>query len=521
MSLIARPRAFRLRAVAAVFLVALFAAGCALGGGPARASASNNQLAMLEEPTYLPVKPVRTLQIMRSLGVGIVRIEVEWSAVAADPSSRTMPSGNPYPDANWAVYDTMVQDAHRAGLQVDLVLTGGAPLWATQSGAPAGFEPVWKPSAAQYGQFVKTAGSRYSSVHFFDIWNEGNWGPSLAPQKQPGSRVINSAASYRALLDAGYSALKATGHGRDTIVDDSLSPDGSSSVNATDIAPPLVWVRTLYCLDNSYRPLRGAAASQAACPTNARGTRGFASAHPALFKTSGLGVHPYGYGNPPSRAAFPNPNSVELAELPQMGQTLDRVQRAYGSRRRMAIYNTEYGYETRPPQTSLQFPDTNLAAQYINWAEYISWRNSRVLSYDQYELQDNGWFTTGLLFSSGAAKPSFYAYRMPVWLPSTIARKGRSLEVWGCVRPANFARIDTGRAQTALIQFRRGSGSWRTVKSVRIKSVRGYFDVRVRFPSSGQVRIAWSYPPGDSSLADPLISGESWIYSRTTNIAVS
>ncbi len=502
-------------------MVTLFGAACAFGVGPVSASASTNQLGMLEEPTYLVQNPTQTLQTMRSLGVSIVRVEIPWSQVAVDPNSRTMPSGNLYPDANWAPYDAAIKQAGQDGIQVDLVLTGGAPLWATQGGAPSGYAYVWKPNASLYGQFVQAAASRYSSAHFFEVWNEGNWGPSLAPQKQAGSRVYNSAAIYRSLLDAGYGALRATGHGSDTIVDDSLSPDGSGSVNATNIASPLVWIRQLYCLDNNYRPLRGATASQAGCPTNAGGTRSFASAHPALFRTTGFGVHPYGYGNPPSRAAFPNPNSVELAELPQMAKTLSRVMKAYGSRKAMAIYNTEYGYETRPPQRARAFPTTTTAAAYLNQAEYISWKNPKVLSYDQYEIIDEGWFTTGLYTSSRVAKPSYYAFRMPIWLPVTSTRKGRTLEVWGCVRPANFARSDTGQAQTAYIQFQRGSGAWTTVQAVRITNSRGYFDTRVKFPSSGQVRIAWSYPAGDSNLQDPLLgSTQGQIYSRTTSVTL-
>lgn len=520
MSLFAGPRILRLRGIGAAFLAALFAAGGALAINSAPASASSNQLAMMEEPTYAIQNPTRELQVMRSMGVSIVRVEIPWSSVAVNPSSTTMPSGNPYPAANWAPYDAIVNQAHADGLQVDLVLTGGAPLWATQGGAPSGFQYVWKPNATLYGQFVQAAASRYSSVHFFDLWNEGNWGPALAPQKEVGSLVYDSAAIYRSLLDAGYSALKATGHGGDTIIADSLSPDGSSSVNATDIASPLIWIRQLYCLNNNYKPLRGTAAVQAGCPTNQRGTRAFASAHPALFKTSGFGVHPYGYGNPPNRAAFPNPNSVELAELPQMSKTLDSVQRAYGSRRAMGIYNTEYGYETRPPQTSRVFPTPGTAASYMNWAEYIEWKNPRALSYDQYEIIDEGWFTTGLFYGSGAPKPSFYAYQMPVWLPVTSTHKGKSLEVWGAVRPANFARADTGQAQYAYVQFNSGSG-WRTVRSVRITNARGYFDVRIKFPGSGQVRIAWSYPSGDTRLENPMVGTQSWVYSRTTSIKLS
>jgi hypothetical protein len=109
---------------------------------------------------------------------------------------------------------------------------------------------------------------------------------------------------------------------------------------------------------------------------------------------------------------------------------------------------------------------------------------------------------------------------MPVWLPFTSTRRGRTLEVWGAARPAPFAQRATGRAQFAYIQLNRGGG-FRTVKSVRITNGRGYFDVGVRFPGSGQVRIAWQYPSNASSLAAPgLASPGQFIYSRTTNISI-
>jgi hypothetical protein len=65
--------------------------------------------------------------------------------------------------------------------------------------------------------------------------------------------------------------------------------------------------------------------------------------------------------------------------------------------------------------------------------------------------------------------------------------------VWGGVRPANNARINTGKTQFVAIQLNSGSG-WRTIKNVKITNSRGYIDTNVKFPASGQVRLAWQYP---------------------------
>ena len=43
----------------------------------------------------------------------------------------------------------------------------------------------------------------------------------------------------------------------------------------------------------------------------------------------------------------------------------------------------------------------------------------------------------------------------------------------------------------------------------------GYFDVRVSFPSSGTVRLSWTYPSGD-----PLLSPGRTIYSRNVAVAI-
>ena len=36
----------------------------------------------------------------------------------------------------------------------------------------------------------------------------------------------------------------------------------------------------------------------------------------------------------------------------------------------------------------------------------------------------------------GTKKPTYDAWRLPLYLPVTSARKGQRLQVWGCARPA-------------------------------------------------------------------------------------
>ncbi len=148
------------------------------------------------------------------------------------------------------------------------------------------------------------------------------------------------------------------------------------------------------------------------------------------------------------------------------------------------------------------------------------------LLYDPSPLNEPefGGFASGLIFYAGAQKPGYNAYRLPLFLPVTTTRRGRSLEVWGCVRPAHFASVDTrGTPQQVQIQFQRGShGAFTTLRTVTITSPRGYFDLHMTFPAGGSVRLAWSYPPSDPLLTPSFITpgAQDTVYSRTVKVTV-
>jgi hypothetical protein len=128
-------------------------------------------------------------------------------------------------------------------------------------------------------------------------------------------------------------------------------------------------------------------------------------------------------------------------------------------------------------------------------------------------------FATGLLTDKGVPKATYYAYRLPVYMPETLLRRGRPAVVWGDVRPAHFAVLDVGQVPTAAIQLQRhGSGPFVSIRTVEVTNAGGYFDVRVRFPASGNVRLAYSYPAFDP-LLPPGIAGTT-VQSRSVRIRV-
>lgn len=508
-------------------------AGAGLAAVPAAASASSSQIAIIQDGSDLYNAPAAFAQF-RALGATTVRVIVPWATIAPDYSATHKPNfdatnPNAYPQGSWAPYDNLVVAAQRYHLTVDFTLSGGAPLWASGSGIPAGGKNkywAWKPNAADYGQFVQAIGKRYDghftppgdsaplpAVHFWAIYNEPNFGEDLGPQAIDGSRISVAPMMFRNLLNAGWSALHATGHGHDMIIWGEFAArgmQGGPNRRAPQGYPgsygqtkPLIFIRTLYCLGTNYKPLRGGLARSEGCPTNGAQTRSFRSHNPALFSASGVSDHPYPLALSPVADGRSDPNYATFPDLGRFGGVLDHANRVYGSRTHFSIYNTEYGYITNPPHRGYVSPHT--AAWYINWAEYLSYKNGRVKSYMQYLLDDPlpnagayAGFASGLKTYSGRPKATYYAYRMPLYMPRTNVSRRQSVEVWGAARPAPFASLDGFGTQVVRIQQKLGK-TWKTINTARTGRG-GYFDIHMKFAHSGLIRTQWTYPKTDGLL---------------------
>jgi hypothetical protein len=527
----------------AVLCALLALAGCGGGSSLGSSSASSSvaqakgrsgPISIFEAEAQLRGTPAQTAQnvdVLRRLGADVIRLYMPWNQLAPNPNSRKRPKFNAadpasYSAATWAIYDTIVRDATAKGLGIDLTVGAHVPLWATATNAPPGGPHLqWEPSAAEYGQFMRAVGERYSGsykppgastalprVKFWAIWNEPNYGVDLAPQAIDHSTVEVAPRLYRGLVDAAWSALQATGHGHDTFLIGETAPRGLTTGNNPGNFSgmvPLRFIRAMYCVGSNLKPLQGQAAAVRGCPTTESASKRFAAENPGLFHATGFADHPYPQGQiPPNVKTTAEPDYADLASLDNLEHTLDAVQDAYGSSTKFPIYSTEFGLQTNPPETISRAIDSKTAAYYLNWSEYISWRNPRVYSYDQYLLTDppGGNFATGLAYADGTPKPQLYdAYRLPLYLPVTRAHKGQSLEVWGDVRPARFARKDTDKAQQVKIQFQAGSkGPFKTLSTVTIANPHGYFDTPVTFPGSGIVQLTWTYPHGQTIHSRPV-----------------
>jgi hypothetical protein len=511
-------------AVTAVAVVALV--GERSGGGAAsertlESMFQDDQLLLYQPPTPAGNATVqRTLATLRGLGVDRIRLTIVWRYLAPAPDSPVRPAfdaADPaaYPAAAWGPYDRIVRLARAAGIAVDFNVTAPGPLWAMQSAASATLATHFEPSAADFGAFVRALGRRYSGayqglprVSYWTVWNEPNQPGWLAPQWQTvaGVPVPSSPRLYRALVDAAFAALGATGHTprSDTILIGELAPEGSEQTAAEAPMPPMPFLRALYCVDDGYHRLSGAVAVAAGCPS-AGAAEAFVRAHPGLFQATGFAHHPYSFFLAPA-LPLPDPNYVPLANLARLEHGLDSVFRTYGVGRSLPLYLTEYGYETNPPNP-IRGVSLRNQSLFLNEAQYMAWSDPRVRVLSQFLLQDSApdrayppgtikyWstFQTGLQFLGGKPKLSFNSYRLPIFLPTTTVHSGVPLLVWGMLRPASA----TG-TQKSLIEWRPSGGAYRTIQTVSTINPSGIVQARVTFPGPGAVRLSWTSSDGQT-----------------------
>ena len=486
----------------------------------------------------------QTLQTLRTLGVQRLRLTIEWYYIAPANGARVAPAGfdgtNPadYQAASWGPYDRIDRLATAAGLKVDFDVTGPGPLWAMRPGVPPDLALHYYPSATAFGQFVAAVGKRYDGtfsapagpgapaggalprVSFWSVWNEPNQPGWLSPQwlNTSGGAVPESARLYRGYVDAAYAALSQTGHSAatDTFLIGELAPEGSEGTAAEDAMTPMPFLRALYCVGSGFQPLRGSAATALGCPSGGA-TGSFVSANPGLFHATGFAHHPYSFFRPPN-ATLSDPNFVPLSELGTLEHGLDAIFTSYGVSRQLPLYLTEYGYETNPPNP---FRGVSLRKQslYLDEAEYLAWRDPRVRLLSQFLLQDSApdpayprgtigyWstFQTGLEFLGGAPKPSFDAYRLPIFLPQTTVASGGALPVWGMLRTAPHGTAQTARIEWAAVHGR----AFREIASITTRNPSGFLFKSVTPPGSGVIRIAWTSAAGQVT------------YSRSVGVTVA
>ncbi len=516
----------------------------ALCAGAAGTTASPASAAKTQESTFqddnrliydTPENVAATLDELKALGVDRLRVSVFWKIVAPEPQSRQKPdfdASDPgaYPPGSWDRYDTLVRFAAARGIGVNFNVTDPAPLWATGTPEREDIAETFEPSAKEFDLFVRAVGTRFNGtyadprrpgegslprVDYWTIWNEPNQAGWLTPQwvadpRDPSGMVEASPRLYRDLVDGAYRALDITGHGGDTILIGETAPKGLNVTGTTRSMKPGRFIRRMYCLDDALVPLQGPAAEARGCPPGEDARARFVTEHPGLFKITGFAHHPYELTFAPTRKPT-DPDFFTIANLRSLKRLLGGVFAAYaqpvpegGSD--VPLYLTEFGYQTNPPDPT----GVSLATQarYLNIAEYLTARDSTVRTFGQFLLVDDkpladqpagsaaafgSTFQTGLATLAGRRKPAYAAYRLPIHLPKPTVTRGRTLRVWGLVRPATEGQ--PARVAIEMRTTRRGS-KWRRQKTVTVTNLRHYLDTRVKVRTAGSARLVWTSPSG-------------------------
>jgi hypothetical protein len=227
----------------------------------------------------------------RQLGVTWMRTNLLWSRVEPRPGR-----------FDWSQYDSLVDAARKAGLSVQMSLTGPAPAWATGDGVAG----VFRPDPAKFGAFARAAAEHFRGrVPRYSIWNEPNFVSWLQP-------LDESPAIYRQLYEAGWAAVKRADHGAQVLIGETAAYAKRGRAMA-----PLAFLHQVAC--------RG-------CPE---------------LHADGYAHHPYEFTDPPE-SSYPGSGNVTIGTLDRLTRTLDALAAdhllATPEGRPLPVYLTEFGY---------------------------------------------------------------------------------------------------------------------------------------------------------------------------------
>jgi hypothetical protein len=326
-------------------------------------------------------------------------------------------------------------------------------------------------------------------VDRFILWNEPNHQGLLLPQWKADKKTPASPAVYRAMVRAGYAAVKQARRSASVLIGNTSSTGGDRGIGPV---APLEFLRELACVDAKLKPRRtGDCAGFTTLPGD------------------GWAHHPYSQNERPSRVSKPKAErgDVRMADLPQLASTLQRLVRmgriAPANRN---IYLTEFGYETKgiPGRPRV---DERQQARWLTWAEYLADRVPAVRSFAQFLLRDQppasdrvsqsiarpyGEYSTGLLHVDGTDKAAAASFLAGLF--AQLQPKGKVL-LYGRLR------LGAGPRSVALQRQTKG-GPWTQLGRLTVDG-RASFQRTFRHAPGAHYRLAYTGPTGKrvSSLA--------------------
>ena len=319
-----------------------------------------------------------TLERAQSVNTQSVRTTVYWSRTAPRrPANARNPSDPAY---NFGDLDELVTNAELDGMQVMLTIWG-TPAWAN-GGRGQNFAPR---NYTDLTNFAYAVARRYSGtfkglppVGYFTVWNESNLGQFLSPQYDSKGKPL-APFTYAKIYRAAYAGIKA-GNPR------ALIGIGETSARGRDKA------------------LRRAGVSETESP--GRFAQLLSTVRPKL-KFDAWSQHPYPTEltqKPLAAVRWPN---VTLSQLPRFETSIDQ----WFGRKKIPIWITEYGYQTKPQQPK----GVTYAQQaaYVKSALTYARNDPRVQMFIWFIFRDDATsaWKSGLLDPIGVKKPSVFTFK--------------------------------------------------------------------------------------------------------------
>jgi Cellulase (glycosyl hydrolase family 5) len=367
------------RALVATLAAVLVLAGqgCGSGGGgsekPKLEVAIQDDAVLLQRAYY---DRNRALDQAKDLAATRIRTLVIWGRVpGSQPDSTTPPRGGK-PAYDWSAWDSLIDDAAKRGIRVQLDLTGPVPAWAAGDRKVG----VMRPDADKFGAFAEQAARHFKGrVDRYSIWNEPNYGSWLKPQ-------IEAAALYRNLYLAAYKGIKRADPDAQVLIGETSPYEQAGRAIA-----PLKFLRDVTCRTTIYAPAKK-------CPK---------------LVADGYAQHPYDFLNPPERP-HPGADNVTIGSLGRLTAALDKLAKGKAlttpSGKALDVYLTEFGYFASGPAA----PPPKQRASWLVRAFDIASRNPRVREMLQYILVSPPGkvrFDTGILTPQGQPTPAYTALR--------------------------------------------------------------------------------------------------------------
>ena len=405
---------------------------------------------------------------------------------AVAPATSTPPTPPPTRRARGPSGIRSCTDAKADGIALELrpagrgAVVGDRPRRATRRAGPISTGTRLR---KEFEAFARAVATRYSGnydpgtekldpgnptdlprVSFWSVWNEPDYGPGLAPQGVPGHlKVENSPRMYRNLVDSGVERA-AGGPATDPTTRSlwaSWRRAGALNWGVFSGMKPLIFLRALYCVDSQLpsaarrrgRRIRGCP-DERGRPRGGSAPRTRACSRPAASPTTRTCA-----GIRPTQRAVPRPELHVLGEIGNLTRALDRLQRVYGSHKRFPIYNTEFGYITTPAQARHHEerrgssrpppPTTSTGPSTSRWQQPA---HPLVLAVPALRpAAPRGPDRLRRLRQRAAdirnarPKATYAAWRLPLYLPVTTARRGTQprglgMRAPGALRPDRHGR---------------------------------------------------------------------------------